>query len=239
MPPGGPRKPGTEPTIDSVRVNHLLECGSAAEARIILMPPRRTFDSAKALNLESFRWRRRKSHATDRRCWSSSRGSCWPGLPSLKRDPAWDRFASPQSERKEYSALRRDDGGTGRHLTSLWEPLGLAFAADSTKGDRTRSSFTDGVGNDRSRPVAVIRRRQSNLANRRQTALLAGDRRSTDLNSAVETMRTLLKLNICLAEIWLERALVKGGEWQQERSPRPRRCERLCAKSNTVLTRRG
>jgi hypothetical protein len=35
------------------------------------------------------------------------------------RDRVWDRTASRQSEYKEYSALRRDDGGTGRHQTDL------------------------------------------------------------------------------------------------------------------------
>jgi hypothetical protein len=41
------------------------------------------------------------------------------------RDGVWDRTASHQSEYKEYSALRRDDGGTDRHLTTFRSGLGL------------------------------------------------------------------------------------------------------------------
>jgi hypothetical protein len=39
--------------------------------------------------------------------------------PSAMRDGVRDRTASHQSEYKEYSALRRDDGGIGRHLTAF------------------------------------------------------------------------------------------------------------------------
>ena len=41
------------------------------------------------------------------------------------RDGVWDRTASHQNEYKEYSALRRDDGGTERHLTTFRSDLRL------------------------------------------------------------------------------------------------------------------
>ena len=46
-------------------------------------------------------------------------------MTSALRDGVWDRIASHQSEYKEYSALRRDDDGTGRHLTTFRSGLGL------------------------------------------------------------------------------------------------------------------
>src|SRR3984957_7325012 len=53
-------------------------------------------------------------------------GAARQGLAtSAMRDGVWDRTASHQSEYKEYSALRRDDGGTGRHLTTFRSGLGL------------------------------------------------------------------------------------------------------------------
>jgi hypothetical protein len=40
-------------------------------------------------------------------------------LTSAMRDGVWDRTASYQNEYKEYSALRRDDGGNERHLPTF------------------------------------------------------------------------------------------------------------------------
>jgi hypothetical protein len=67
------------------------------------------------------------------------------------RDPVWDQTASHRSEYKEYSALRRDDGGTARHLTTFRSGLGLRS---------TRSQ-----GSNRYRLAVKIR--QSTVAQRR------------------------------------------------------------------------
>jgi hypothetical protein len=53
---------------------------------------------------------------------------------SSMRDGVWDLTASHQSEYKEYSLLRRDDGGTGRHLTTFRSGLGLrTYGATSNR----------------------------------------------------------------------------------------------------------
>jgi hypothetical protein len=66
MPPGRPRKPGIEPTSDSVRVSHLLEWEARPQARIILMPPRRIVDAADGPQSGIFLTARRKFHALTR-----------------------------------------------------------------------------------------------------------------------------------------------------------------------------
>jgi hypothetical protein len=45
--------------------------------------------------------------------------------PSAMRDGVWDRTTRHQREYKEYIVLRRDDGGTGRHLITFRIGLGL------------------------------------------------------------------------------------------------------------------
>jgi hypothetical protein len=66
----------------------------------------------------------------------------------------WDRIASHQSEYKEYSALRRDDGGLNRHLTTFrsgWpsehtEPEEQTLPTCSEKPTVDRCPATAGVG---------------------------------------------------------------------------------------------